>query len=129
MIFNVLTQQGITYQDECKYVLVKNKDGELAILQDHIPIFVYVSEGYVKFVGQDTENFLVVEQGVVEFKDNKLTILALEAQIGKTYEKAKNAFDQAKAEKLQLTKKENVDFSKQERELKENISKGRAGQL
>jgi F-type H+-transporting ATPase subunit epsilon len=129
MKFNVLTQVGNTYSDTCLYVVVKNKDGELAILDQHIPIIVYVQEGYVKFVGEQSTNFLVVEQGVVEFKDNVLTILALEAQIGVTYEKAKAAFDDAKQEKLQLTKKENVDFSKQERELKENIRKGRAGNL
>ncbi len=34
-----------------------------------------------------------------------------------------------KKEKLELTKKENIDFSKQERELKENIMKSKAGQL
>jgi F-type H+-transporting ATPase subunit epsilon len=129
MKFNVLTQEGKTYTDECQYVVIKNRDGELAILKDHIPIIVYVSEGYVKFVDQQNVNFLVVEQGVVEFKDNVLTVLALEAQMGKTFDQAKNAFDTSKNEKLQLTKKENVDFSKQERELKENITKGRAGNL
>lgn len=129
MMFHVLTQEGKTYQDQCDYVVIKNKDGELAVLEDHIPIIVYVLNGYVRFVSQNTESFLILEQAVCEFKENKLTVLALEAQIGATYEKAKSAFDKAKNEKLQMTKKENVDFSKQERELKENITKSRAGQL
>ncbi|AUD64484.1 hypothetical protein BK011_01885 [Tenericutes bacterium MZ-XQ] len=129
MRFKVLTQQGKTYQDEIEYVIVKNQEGELAILKDHIPIILHVLDGYLRFVQDKNETFLVVEQAVVEFKDNLLTVLALEAQIGQTLEKAREAFDNMKKEKLELTKKENIDFSKQERELKENIMKSKAGQL
>lgn len=129
MKFKVLTQQGQTYQDEIEYVVVKNQEGELAILEDHIPIILHVLEGYLKFVQDKNESFLVVEQAVVEFKKNLLTVLALEAQIGKTLENARDAFDKMKKEKLEITKRENIDFSKQERELKENITKSKAGQL
>lgn len=129
MRFKVLTQQGKSYQDEIEYVIVKNQEGELAILKDHIPIILHVLDGYLKFVQDKNETFLVVEQAVVEFKDNLLTVLALEAQIGQTLEKAREAFDNMKKEKLELTKKEKIDFSKQERELKENIMKSKAGQL
>lgn len=129
MKFLVLTQQGKSYQDEIEYVVIKNQDGELAILEDHIPIILHVLEGHLRFVQDKNESYLVVEQAVVEFKNNLLTVLALEAQIGQTLEKARHAFDDMKKEKLELTKKENVDFSKQERELKENITKSKAGQL
>ncbi len=129
MIFNVHTQQGTSYTDEISYVLIHNEDGELAILDNHIPIILQIKIGFLKFVRDKNESFLVVEQGVIEFKDNVLTILALEAQMGATLEKARHAFDLMKKEKLQLTKKENIDFSKQERELKENITKSKAGQI
>lgn len=129
MKFNVLTQQGKTYSDEIEYVVVKNEEGELAILDNHMPIILHVLDGYLKFIANKNESFLVVEQAVVEFKDNLLTVLALEAQIGKTLDKAREAFNKMKKEKLELTKKENIDFSKQEKELKENIMKSKAGQL
>jgi F-type H+-transporting ATPase subunit epsilon len=129
MIFKVLTQQGKTYSDTIQFALVKNQDGEIGILDDHIPIIIQVSEGYLKLVGKDSETYLVIEEAVVEFKDNELSILALEAQLGKTLENARSAFSKMKKEKLELTKKENIDFSKQERELKENIRKSKAGQL
>jgi F-type H+-transporting ATPase subunit epsilon len=129
MIFSVLTQEGKTYSDEIDYVIVRNEDGELGILNDHIPIIVQMREGYLKFVKGKNESFMIIEQGVVEFKNNVLTILALEAQIGATLDKAKAAFDQMKKDKLEFTKKENIDFSKQERELKQNITKSKAGQV
>ena len=129
MIFNVLTQQGNSYSDEIDFVVIRNEDGELAILNNHTPIILQVKEGHLRLVKDKNENYLVVEQGVIEFKHNELNILALEAQMGKTLEQAKSAFDKMKKEKLELTKKENIDFSKQERELKENITKSKAGQL
>lgn len=129
MIFKVLTQQGKSYSDEIDFVVIKNEDGELGILNDHIPIILQIREGYLKLIREKTENYLVVEQGVIEFKDNVLSILALEAQMGATLDKARHAFDNMKKEKLEMTKRENIDFSKQERELKENIMKSKAGSL
>ena len=129
MIFKVLTQQGKTYSDEIEYVIIKSEDGEVGILSDHIPIIVKIQKGYIKLVKDKNESFLVVEQGVIEFKDNILTILALEAQIGSTLEKAQAAFDNMKKEKMELTKKENVDFFNLEKDLKENITKSKAGQI
>ncbi len=129
MIYKVLTQQGKSLTDEVEYVVIRNEDGELAILKDHTPIILQIREGFVKFVTDKSEKYLIVEQGVIEFKNNELSILALEAQMGDTYKEAKKTFDHVKKEKLDLTKKENVDFSKLERELKENIAKGKAGQV
>lgn len=129
MKFSVLTQTGKTYQDEIEYTVIHYEHGEMAILKDHVPIIVQMESGYLKFVGKSSETFLFVEQAVVEFSSNVLTILALEAQIGNTKEKALHAFNDMKKQKLEMTKKENIDFSKQERELKENIMKSKAGNL
>ncbi len=129
MIFKVLTQDGETYTDDFDFALIKNQDGELAILKDHIPIILHIYDGYIKFVQTKQEVFVVVEQGVLEFSKNELTVLALEAQIGPTLERAKAAFDHMKKEKLEMTKKENVDFSKLEHDLRENIKKGKASEL
>lgn len=129
MIFKVLTQQGKSYSDEIDFAIIKNEDGELGILNDHIPIILQIREGYLKLVRDKAENYLVVEQGVVEFKDNVLSILALEAQMGATLDKAKHAFDHMKKEKLEMTKRENIDFFKTEKDLKENIRKSKAGSL
>lgn len=129
MKFKVLTQQGKTLSDDIDFAVIKSQDGEVGILDNHIPIVISIKQGHIKLErGQDV-TYLVVEQAMVEFKDHELSILALEAQIGKTLEQAKKAFDHMKQEKLELTKKETVDFFKLEKELKENIMKSKAGQL
>ena len=129
MIFKVLTQQGKTLSDEIDFAVVKSQDGEIGILDNHVPIVVSIKHGHVKLERGSAITYLVLEQAIVEFRDNVLSILALEAQMGQTLEQAKNAFDAMKKEKLEQTKKENIDFSKLEKELKENIMKSKAGQL
>lgn len=129
MRFKVLTQLGETHEDEIEYAIIRNADGEIGILKDHVPLILHVYSGYIKFVLKEEEIYMVVEQAVVEFKDNLLTVLALEAQVGKTLDKAFDAFNQMKKEKLDVVKKENIDFSKLEKDLKENIQKSRAGHL
>lgn len=129
MIFKVLTQEGKTFTDDFEFALVHNQDGELAIMKDHIPIIIHIYDGFIKLEKGKEEIFVVVEQAVLEFSHNTLTILALEAQVGPTLERASHAFDAMKKDKLEATKKENVDFSKQEKELRENIKKGKASEL
>lgn len=129
MMFKVLTQQGKTISDDIDFAIIKSQDGEVGILDNHIPIVISVKHGHVKLEKEKQITYVVLEQALVEFRDNVLSILALEAQIGQTLEQARNAFDKMKKEKLELTKKENVDFFQLEKELKENIKKSKAGQL
>lgn len=129
MIFRVLTQQGKTMTDEVNFAVIKNQDGEMGILDNHLPIVISILEGHIRLEQGDKITYLVLEQALVEFKNNELSILALNAQMGQTLEQAKHAFDAMKKETLEITKKENIDFFKLEKELKENIKKSKAGQL
>lgn len=129
MIFRVLTQQGKTMTDEINFAVVKNQDGEIGILDNHVPIVISIQEGHIRLEQGENVTYLVLEQALVEFKNNELSILALSAQMGQTLEQARHAFDTAKKETLEITKKENIDFFKLEKELKENIKKSKAGQL
>jgi F-type H+-transporting ATPase subunit epsilon len=127
MIYRILTKEGLLDSGEITYVVIKNKDGELAILEDHIPIIVHVDRGMIKLVSVERTWFLVLEGAVVEFKENRLSVLALEAKAGTTLENAHETFESAKHKRLEKTKRENIDFSDLERELKENIKKSKAG--
>ena len=56
-------------------VVVPAFEGEIGILKDHIPIISFLKPGIIKvFVGSEEENYYV-EDGIVEFKDNSLSIL------------------------------------------------------
>ena len=56
-------------------VIVPAYEGEIGILKDHISIISFLKPGIIKvFSGSEEENFFV-EDGIVEFKDNSLSIL------------------------------------------------------
>jgi len=129
MKFSVLTAEGKSFNDDIDYIVIHNEDGEMAILKDHIPIIVQIKSGYLKCVTNSHLKFAIIEQGILEFKDNECSILALDAEMGDTLGSTRTSFEKMKKDKLELAKKENIDLSKQERELKENIQKSKAGQL
>lgn len=56
-------------------VVVPAFEGDIGILKDHIPIISFLKPGIVKvFAGTEEENYYV-EDGIIEFKDNSLSIL------------------------------------------------------
>ena len=56
-------------------VVVPAFEGEIGILKDHISIISFLKPGIIKVIsGSEEENFFV-EDGIVEFKDNSLSIL------------------------------------------------------
>ena len=56
-------------------VVVPAFEGEIGILKDHIPLISFLKPGIVKvFIGNEEENYYV-EDGIVEFKNNSLSIL------------------------------------------------------
>jgi len=56
-------------------VVVPAFEGELGILKDHISIISFLKPGIIKiFSGAEEERFYI-DDGIVEFKDNSLSIL------------------------------------------------------
>ena len=56
-------------------VVIPAFEGEIGILKDHINLISFLKPGIVKVsAGSENENFYV-EDGIVEFKDNILSIL------------------------------------------------------
>ena len=56
-------------------VVIPAFEGEIGILKDHIAIISFLKPGIIKvFIGSEEENYYV-EDGIVEFKDNSLSIL------------------------------------------------------
>ncbi|MDE5566641.1 MAG: ATP synthase F1 subunit epsilon [Anaeroplasmataceae bacterium] len=125
----VSTHQGNLYNEEVDYVVVHNDDGEFGILSNHIPVVAVIDEGYVKIVRDKDEFYIVVVSGILEFHDNEVSVLAQEAHIGKDKLSAKAHLEEIHKERLEKNRKEQVDFTQKEKELKEHLRTTKAGQL
>jgi len=68
-------EKSFLSKDNVSEVVVPAFEGEIGILKNHISIISFLKPGIIKvFVGTEEENYYV-EDGIVEFKDNSLSIL------------------------------------------------------
>ena len=56
-------------------VVVPAFEGEMGILKDHIPIISFLKPGIIKVLRQSEEESYFIEDGILEFKENNLSIL------------------------------------------------------
>ena len=68
-------EKSFLSKENVSEVVIPAFEGEIGILKDHISIISFLKPGIIKvFAGSDEENFFV-EDGIVEFKNNSLSIL------------------------------------------------------
>ena len=68
-------EKSFLIKENVSEVVVPAFEGEMGILKDHISIISFLKPGIIKVLkGSEEENFNV-EDGIVEFKDNNLSIL------------------------------------------------------
>ena len=68
-------EKSFLSKENVSEVVVPAFEGEIGILKDHISIISFLKPGIIKVsIGSEVENYYV-EDGIVEFKDNSLSIL------------------------------------------------------
>ena len=68
-------EKSFLSKEDATEVVVPAFEGEMGILKDHISIISFLKPGIIKvFTGSEEESFFV-EDGIIEFKDNTLSIL------------------------------------------------------
>ena len=68
-------EKSFLKKENVSEVVVPAFEGELGILKDHISIISFLKPGIIKiFSGVEEERFYI-DDGIVEFKDNSLSIL------------------------------------------------------
>ena len=68
-------EKSFLLKEDVTQVVVPAFEGEMGILKDHIPIISFLKPGIIKVFTKSGEENYYVEDGIVEFKDNNLSIL------------------------------------------------------
>ena len=68
-------EKSFLVKDDVKEVVVPAFEGEMGILKDHIPIISFLKPGIMKVLKANSEEKYYIEDGILEFKDNSLSIL------------------------------------------------------
>ena len=68
-------EKSFLSKEDATEVIVPAFEGELGILKDHIPIISFLKPGIIVIQSKSGEDKFYVEDGIIEFKDNNLSIL------------------------------------------------------
>ena len=94
----IISPDKTILKQETNEVIIPSFEGQMGILNNHIPLITFLRPGIIKILG-DKEAKYFVEEGTVEFSKNKLIILSSmvidiknlsKEKISKMIEEAKN---------------------------------------
>ena len=68
-------EKSFLSRDDVTEVVVPAYEGEIGILKDHISIISFLKPGFIKIFSKSGEDSYYVNDGIIEFKNNNLSIL------------------------------------------------------
>ena len=68
-------EQSFLIKEDVTEVVVPAFEGEMGILKDHISIISFLKPGLIKIFSKSGEENYYIEDGIVEFKNNSLSVL------------------------------------------------------
>ena len=82
-------EKSFLSKDDATEVIVPAFEGEMGILKDHIPIISFLKPGIITIFSKSGEDKFYVEDGIIEFKNNDLSVLTSSIFNLKEIEKSK----------------------------------------
>ena len=68
-------EKSFLTKEDASEVIVPAFEGEMGILKDHISIISFLKPGIIKILSKSGDKNYFIEDGIVEFKNNNLSIL------------------------------------------------------
>ncbi len=100
-------EKSFLSKEDVTEVLVPAYEGDMGILKDHISIISFLKPGILKVFSKSGEDKYYIEDGIIEFKDNTLSILT--SSIFSLDNIDRNYVSQSLSETEQLLNKEDLD--------------------
>ena len=100
-------ERSFISKDKVTEVVVPAYEGDIGILKDHISIISFLKPGIIKILEKNEEERYYVEDGIMEFKDNSLSILT--SSIYNIKEMKKNSIDNSLKDAEKLLSNQNLD--------------------
>ena len=103
-------EKSFLSKEDVTEVVVPAFEGEMGILRDHISIISFLKPGIIKVYSKSDEKKYFVEDGIVEFKDNNLSILT--SSIYNMSDLDRNKIDQILKQTEKESMEDNIDDQK-----------------
>ena len=106
-IVEIISPDQTVLKQETNEVIIPSYEGQMGILNNHIPLITFLRPGIIKIKSKDEKKFYV-EEGTVEFSNNSLLILTSTARDLANFDKGL-INDLLKKAELQLNKNDSSD--------------------
>ncbi|MGY3765276.1 F0F1 ATP synthase subunit epsilon [Vagococcus vulneris] len=120
-VVNIVTPSGIIYDHEAKFLVANTTNGSLGVLPNHAPLIAPLQIDAVRIDlnnnDHDQSEWIAVNGGIIEIRDNVVTILANSAE-------TEGNIDIARAEMAKQRAKEKIAMAKEHKD--ESIDMDRA---
>ena len=97
-------------KEDVTEVVVPAFEGEMGILKDHIPIISFLKPGIIKVLRKSEVESYFIEDGILEFKENNLSILT--SSIIKVSDLSKEKIDKIISDSEKESSMEDLDDQK-----------------
>lgn len=108
----VITHEKIVFEDDIDELYVQAKDGRLGILKNHIPLICALDLGVTKVVKDNSPQCIATMGGILQFSNNKATILTDIAELDCDIDIARAKQAKERAEARLRAKSENIDIAR-----------------
>lgn len=125
--FEIVTPDGIIFQDEVDEVRLPTVDGQITILPHHIPLYSKLGDGEAIIINNGKETLMAVLGGVVEVGTEKVSIISDYAVHADSIQIARAEEAKKRAEEAKKNKQENEDFVMEDKELRKSILELKVG--
>lgn len=125
----IITPSKELINQDCDFITASGDNGQIGILQNHLPTIMKISNGFVKVVTNDYEVYVAISSGVLDFNNNVCTVVCQNAVTGPTYEEAKYELDKIEADRIKNNKQKMVNFVDAERDLIKAIREANASKI
>jgi F-type H+-transporting ATPase subunit epsilon len=122
----IITPQKVLLEEEVEAVYSKSVDGEFGILPGHVSYMTPLSIGVTEYIQGDKKEFISTMGGILQVKDNTVTILSDMAELGEQIDVTRAKAAQERAEARLRTAAKDVDTDRAQAALARAIARIRA---
>lgn len=129
MKLSIASPKGVIANCEVDYVVVDGNSGQLAILDNHVPVVVPITNGFVKSVINDEGEYYALSGAILEFSNGVVNVITQEVAEGKDYKEAVVSLEANRAIQKSENRRKMMDFTEMEKELALNLKEIKASKL
>ena len=122
---SIVTPNDSEISCDTDFVVARLDSGEMGFLINHTPVLGKITLDYIRY--KDT--YVIVENAIVDFNDNVLTVICQNAAVGTSRDDALNKLNEKKEQYLKESKRKLVDFTEAERDLAKSIKEAGLGKF